>query len=145
MQEFQDRPHDQVATPRHEIQSFSPAVETLSKELIGQIADKWSMIVLEELVSHGTLRFSELRRLIPEVSQKMLTQTLRRMERIGLVSRTVYPVIPPNVEYQHTALGHSLGQAVCGLWTWVERHAADLEQAQQRFDEKVEPLSPVRR
>jgi DNA-binding HxlR family transcriptional regulator len=118
------------------IPTFSLAVETLTKNLLGQIADKWTMIILEELVDDRSIRFSELRRLIPEVSQKMLTQTLRRMERTGLISRTIHPVIPPNVEYRRTELGRSLGKAVCGVWSWVERHAEDMEGAQLDFDSK---------
>ena len=124
-------------TPPHEaIPTYSPAVETLTKELLGQIADKWTMIVLEELVGEESVRFSALRRAIPEISQKMLTQTLRRMERTGLISRTIHPVIPPNVEYSLTELGHSLGEAVCGIWTWVENHTETMARAQQAFDSK---------
>jgi DNA-binding HxlR family transcriptional regulator len=128
-------PYNSSAT-HAEIPCFSPAVETLTKELLGQIADKWTMIVLEELVTADSVRFSALRRAIPEISQKMLTQTLRRMERNGLVTRTVHPVIPPNVEYSRTELGHSLGKAVCGIWSWVETHAETMDKAQKNFDSK---------
>ena len=89
-----------------------PRVEALVTELIGRVADKWTMLVLEELEDHGTCRFTELARLVPGISQKMLTQTLRAMERDGLVTRTVHPVVPPKVEYCLTALGHSLGAGV---------------------------------
>ncbi len=118
------------------IPTYGPAVEVLTKELLGQIADKWTMIVLEELVTAESVRYSALRRAIPEISQKMLTQTLRRMERIGLISRTVHPVIPPNVEYSRTELGHSLGKAVCGIWRWVETNAEVMDKAQKSFDSK---------
>lgn len=124
------------APSQEAIPTYSPAVEVLTKELLGQIADKWTMIVLEELVVADSVRFSALRRAIPEISQKMLTQTLRRMERIGLITRTIHPVIPPNVEYSRTALGHSLGKAVCGIWTWVETHAEVMDKAQKSFDSK---------
>ena len=137
MEDIQTQKPDQDSPSHYEVPCFSPVVESLTKELIGQIADKWTMIVLEELARHDSMRFSALRRTIPEVSQKMLTQTLRKMERIGLVTRTIYPVIPPNVEYRRTELGHSLGQAVCGLWTWVESHSDDIEKAQKNFDSKV--------
>lgn len=124
-------------TPLHEaIPTYSPAVEILAKELLGQIADKWTMIVLEELCAADSVRFSALRRGIPEISQKMLTQTLRRMERIGLITRTVHAVIPPNVEYSLTELGNSLGKAVCGIWSWVETHAETMDKAQKNFDSK---------
>jgi DNA-binding HxlR family transcriptional regulator len=125
---------DSKITSHEPVPTFSPAVEALTKDLLGHIADKWTMIVLEELVGERTLRFSELRRAIPEISQKMLTQTLRNMERLGLITRTIHPVIPPNVEYRRTELGHSLGQALCSLWRWVECHVDDMEKAQANFD-----------
>ena len=116
-----------------EIPQFSPHVEALTIDLLGQIADKWTMLVLEELAVHGVLRFTELRRKIPTISQKMLTQTLRRLEQNGLVVRNIYAVIPPKVEYQRTELGHSLGMAVCALWTWVEDNADHMQAARRRF------------
>jgi DNA-binding HxlR family transcriptional regulator len=136
MDDFQTLAPDNSSATHAEIPCFSPAVETLTKELLGQIADKWTMIVLEELITADSVRFSALRRAIPEISQKMLTQTLRRMERNGLVRRTVHPVIPPNVEYCRTELGHSLGKAVCGIWSWVEVHAETMDKAQKNFDSK---------
>jgi DNA-binding HxlR family transcriptional regulator len=69
------------------------------------------------------------------VSQKMLTKTLRQMEADGLVSRTVFPVIPPRVEYQLTGLGHSLGEAFCGVWIWAERNREAIEKARKKFRE----------
>ena len=115
------------------IPEFSPHVEALTIELLGQIADKWTMLVLEELAVSGVLRFTELRRKIPSISQKMLTQTLRRLEQNGLVIRKIHAVIPPKVEYQRTELGHSLGMAVCALWTWVEDNAGQMQEARRRF------------
>src|SRR5580693_50922 len=76
-----------------------PKVEALVNELIGRVADKWTMIILEVLAERGELRFTRLSELVAGVSQKMLTQTLRQMERDGLVVRTVHPVVPPKVEY----------------------------------------------
>jgi len=113
---------------------FSQQVEDISQELIGYIADKWTLVVLEELHNHGVMRFNALRKAVPGISQKMLTQTLRQMERNGLVSRKIYPVIPPKVEYQRTDLGRSLGPVICGLWTWVEEHADELTGARARFE-----------
>ena len=130
---------------RHEVQTesavpqYSPQVDVLTFELLGQIADKWTLLVLEELAEHGLMRFTELRRRIPNVSQKMLTQTLRRLEQNGLVERRVHAVIPPRVEYQRTELGHSLGMAVCALWTWVEDHAESMEKARQNFESNSAP------
>src|SRR3546814_3233364 len=88
-----------------------PRVETLVNELIGRVADKWTLLVLEELEDHGTCRFTQLSRLVPGISQKMLTQTLRAMERDGLVVRTVQPVVPPTVAYCLTDLGPKIGRA----------------------------------
>jgi DNA-binding HxlR family transcriptional regulator len=110
-----------------------PELDALVREIIGRVADKWTMLVLEALEEHGRTRFTRLSEFIGGVSQKMLTKTLRQMEADGLVSRTVYPVIPPRVEYQLTALGHSLGEAFCGVWIWAERHREAIEKARTRF------------
>ena len=110
-----------------------PELDALVREIIGRVADKWTMLVLETLEEHGRMRFTRLSECIGGVSQKMLTKTLRQMEADGLVSRTVYPVIPPRVEYQLTALGHSLGEAFCGVWIWAEQHREAIEKARTRF------------
>ena len=123
---------EDVSEPHH-VPAYAPQVEALATELLGYVADKWTMIVLEELAEHGTLRFGALRRAIPGISQKMLTQTLRQLESVGLVERTVHPVIPPRVEYARTALGLSLGPVLCQLWSWVEDHAQEMEAARQRY------------
>lgn len=128
----------QVAANSSTPPCYSEQVDALSQELMGAIADKWTLIVLETLRDNGTLRFTALRKAVPGISQKMLTQTLRQMERNGLLTRTIYPVIPPRVEYQRTELGQSLGRAICGLWTWVEDNADTLVAARNMFDkEKV--------
>ena len=111
-----------------------PKVDRLVNELIGRVADKWTMLILEELNEKGVMRFSEIGRAIEGISQKMLTQTLRLMERDGLVTRTVYPVVPPKVEYSLTALGESLGAAFCGVWVWAERHLEEIEASREAFD-----------
>ena len=113
---------------------IDPKVEALVHELIGRVADKWTMLVLEELEEAGTLRFTQLSRAIPGISQKMLTQTLRAMERDGLVRRTVHPVVPPHVDYDLTDLGHGLGESFCGVWRWAEKHLGDVERARGEFD-----------
>ncbi len=114
-----------------------PRVEALVQELIGRVADKWTMLILEVLAEHGTLRFTRLGTLVGGISQKMLTQTLRQMERDGLVSRTVHPVVPPKVEYALTPLGQGLGEAFCGVWIWAARNLADVERARQEFDARA--------
>jgi DNA-binding HxlR family transcriptional regulator len=116
--------------------AVDPRIETLVNELIGRVADKWTLLVLEELEDHGVLRFTELARMVPGISQKMLTQTLRAMERDGLVERTVHPVIPPKVEYRLTDLGHSLGEAFCGVWHWAGDNLDRVEAARKAFDDR---------
>ncbi|HYC74584.1 helix-turn-helix domain-containing protein [Brevundimonas sp.] len=113
---------------------LDPRVEALVNEVIGRVADKWTMIVLEVLEEHGEIRFTRIGELAGGISQKMLTQTLRQMERDGLVVRTVHPVIPPKVEYRLTDMGHSLSEAFCGVWTWAEAHLDRIESARQAFD-----------
>jgi DNA-binding HxlR family transcriptional regulator len=111
-----------------------PRVDALVTEVIGRVADKWTMLILEVLADHGELRFTRIGKLVPGVSQKMLTQTLRQMERDGLVVRTVHPVIPPRVEYRLTELGLSLGAAFCGVWLWAEQNLEQIEAARRSFD-----------
>ena len=101
------------------------------------MADKWTMILLEVLAEHGELRFTRLGELAGGISQKMLTQTLRQMERDGLVVRTIHPVIPPKVEYRLTELGLSLGAAFCGVWIWAEENLARIEEARRAFDDRA--------
>src|ERR1700730_18223030 len=111
-------------------------LEALVREIIGRVADKWTMLVLEVLAERGPLRFTRLGTLIGGVSQKMLTKTVRQMEADGLVSRTVFPVIPPRVEYELTNLGKSLGTAFCGVWIWAERHREAMMRARKAFQQR---------
>jgi len=112
---------------------IDPRVERLVNELIGRVADKWTLLVLELLEEKGTLRFTQIARQIEGISQKMLTQTLRQMERDGLATRIVHPVVPPHVDYALTPLGNSLSAAFCGVWSWAETHLATVEAAPARF------------
>jgi len=113
---------------------IDPKVQALVNELIGRVADKWTMLALEELEQRGVMRFTELSRALTGISQKMLTQTLRQMERDGMVTRTVHPVVPPRVDYALTELGRSLGAAFCGVWIWAEENLRRVEQARLDFD-----------
>jgi DNA-binding HxlR family transcriptional regulator len=106
----------------------------LAREVFKGIADKWTLLVITALGKEPKLRFSQLRDHIEGVSQKMLTQTLRQLERDGLVTRHVYPVVPPHVEYKLTPLGHSLLLTVRGICAWVHEHIAEIEDARRRFD-----------
>ena len=110
-----------------------PAIEALVHDIIGKVADRWTMLLLEALEEHGTMRFTQLGRAVGRISQKMLTQTLRQMEEDGLVNRTVHPVIPPHVDYALTPLGQSLSAAFCGVWIWVEAHHAEILRAREAF------------
>lgn len=114
--------------------SCDPRVEALVNDVIGRVADKWTMLILEELTQAEHLRFTQIARQVPGISQKMLTQTLRHMERDGLVTRTVHAVVPPRVDYRLTAMGQSLGAAFCGVWLWAEENLAAIEAARAAFD-----------
>ena len=120
----------------------TPEIDALVREIIERVADKWTMLVLETLAEHGALRFTKLGGLVGDISQKMLTKTVRQMESDGLVTRTIYPVIPPKVEYQLTPLGHSLGAAFCGVWMWAEEHHDEIVRARQLF-RVATPTSPT--
>jgi DNA-binding HxlR family transcriptional regulator len=109
------------------------ATDEMARELLGRIADKWTLSVIDALAEQGTLRFSRIAGALEGVSQKMLTKTLRQMERDGLVTRHVYAEVPPRVEYTLTPLGESLGEAACSIWIWVEKHYDDVERARKAF------------
>ncbi len=100
--------------------------------IMGIIAGKWKPAIIYALVMNGTLRFNELRRLIPRVSQRMLTQQLRDLERHGLVDRVFYPEIPPRVEYSATKLGRSLHPIFKSVCNWAEKNFRDVEDAVAR-------------
>ena len=121
-----------AATPPEDL---DPRIEALVNDLIGRVADKWTMLILEVLAEQGELRFTGVARQVPGISQKMLTQTLRQMERDGLLVRTVHAVVPPKVEYRLTGLGLSLGAAFCGVWIWAADNLNAVEQARRDFDE----------
>jgi DNA-binding HxlR family transcriptional regulator len=119
------------AGPRREP---GPETEALVREILERVADKWTLLVLDVLAENGELRFTRVGQMVGNVSQKMLTKTLRQMERDGLVKRTVHPVIPPHVDYKLTPLGLTLGEAFCGVWLWVERHSGRIVKARAAFD-----------
>ena len=109
--------------------------EALVREILGRVADKWTLLVIEELAG-GELRFTQLRDRIGDVSQKMLTKTLRQLERDGLVTRRVHAVVPPRVDYGLTPIGEALGEAVCDIWKWVEQHMSGVQKARRAYDQK---------
>src|SRR3954453_7457604 len=106
-----------------------------SRLVLERIADKWTALVIQ-ILAHGTMRYAELQRAIGDISQKMLTQTLRSLERDGLVQRTVHPVVPPKVEYSLTRLGRTLIEPLQGLCRWSEKHLAELQANRARATAK---------
>ena len=106
-----------------------------SRQVLGRVADKWTMLVVSALSAQEVLRFSELRRRVEGVTQKVLTQTLRGLERDGLVDRAVYPTVPVTVEYRLTPLGHSLATAVSVIKAWAEENIEEIDRARDRYDQ----------
>ncbi|QPK17093.1 winged helix-turn-helix transcriptional regulator [Pectobacterium versatile] len=105
-----------------------------TREILNRIGDKWSLYIIASL-ANGKLRFNELRRNIEGISQRMLTLTLRGLERDGLLTRTVYPTIPPRVEYELTELGRTLLEPVMALVNWANDNRFTISEAHKRFDE----------
>ncbi|WP_051950590.1 winged helix-turn-helix transcriptional regulator [Actinacidiphila yeochonensis] len=105
-----------------------------SRELLDRIGDKWTVLVLGELTDGLPRRFSALRDRLAGVSEKMLTQTLRHLERDGLVTRTLYPTVPPKVEYRLTPLGDTLREPLRALRQWTVDHMAEVDAARTAYD-----------
>jgi DNA-binding HxlR family transcriptional regulator len=109
---------------------------TLLSETLARIGDKWTVLVVEQLSAEGRgpMRFNEIRRSIDGISQRMLTLTLRALERDGLVTRTVHPTIPPRVEYELTELGRSLRRPLVAVAEWARANRAAIAEAREVFD-----------
>ncbi|MEV8506832.1 helix-turn-helix domain-containing protein [Actinoplanes sp. NPDC051475] len=107
-----------------------------SRQVLDRIGDAWSVLIVGSL-KNGPLRYTELAQRIPGVSPKMLTQTLRGLERDGLVTRTVHPVVPPRVDYELTTLGRSLLGLVDALKQWAETHIGDVVEARGAYDARA--------
>ncbi len=103
-------------------------------DILSRIGDKWSLLVIRQL-GDGPLRFSQIKRSLGSISQKMLTATLRGLERDGFVSRTVFPTVPPRVDYALTALGRDLLDPVKEIADWALKNAERIERARKRYDE----------
>jgi len=116
-----------------------------SRTVTEVLANKWALYVLSALRrAGGPMRFNELRRLIDDVTQKMLTQTLKALERDGLVSRTVYPTVPPRVEYALTELGHDVGTLIDAVGEWAVTHAPDIIASRESYDRRAgQPPLPL--
>ncbi|MGW7313875.1 winged helix-turn-helix transcriptional regulator [Streptomyces sp. NPDC054854] len=107
--------------------------DSLAREIFSDVANKWALLIIEAL-GEGTLRFGELRDGVEGISHKMLTQNLRMLERYGLVTRTVHPVVPPRVEYTLTEPGQALRATIDGLCDWTHRYLGHIEASRHRFD-----------
>ena len=105
-------------------------------DVLNRIGDKWSVMVVGILSRSGTIRFNELKRSINGVSQRMLTLTLRNLERDGLVTRTIYPEVPPRVEYGLTELGKTLTNPINALWDWSAEHHGSIIDARGIYDDR---------
>ena len=111
-----------------------------AREVLDRVGDKWSLYVIH-LLGGGTRRFSELRREIDGISQRMLTVTLRGLERDGLITRTVHPTVPPRVEYALTPMGRTLLNTVCELVRWADEHVPDIDGARAAYDRRSAALN----
>ena len=109
-------------------------------EVLARVGDKWTVLVVSTLGA-GPKRFNELRKALGSISQRMLTLTLRGLERDGLVTRTVYPIVPPRVEYELTKLGRSLLEPVSELGAWARKNRSAIADARERFDRSA-PYAP---
>jgi DNA-binding HxlR family transcriptional regulator len=110
---------------------------TTIREVLARVGDKWSVLVIT-LLGERTMRFSELQRSIEGISQRMLTLTVRQLERDGLVERVVFPVVPPRVEYSLTALGTTLLDPLVALARWADVHRADINAARGEYEARPE-------
>jgi len=119
-------------SPRNNNKEKCPAV----REVLNRVGDKWSVQIVA-LLGDGAMRFSDLRRSIEGISQRMLTLTLRGLERDGLISRTVFPEIPPRVEYELTRLGKTLLEPIQGLAEWADRNRTSIQDARTKYDGKA--------
>ena len=104
--------------------------------VLARVGDKWSVLIVS-LLGDGPRRFSEIKRMVGGISQRMLTLTLRGLERDGLVTRTVFPTVPPRVDYELTALGRSLWEPVEALGAWARAHQGEIEAARRRFETRA--------
>lgn len=112
------------------------------RQILDRIADKWSLLVIA-LLDAKSMRFGELGREIDGISKRMLTVTLRNLERDGLVHRTIYPEVPPRVEYRLTTMGRTLHQTVQSLVVWTEEHQDEIARARETFDRSLTERTPV--
>ncbi|MEV0969191.1 winged helix-turn-helix transcriptional regulator [Microtetraspora glauca] len=125
--------HPSIGDRTHELMAARDDATCRVREILDRVGDKWSLAVVAELGKEGR-RFTELKRAVPGISQRMLTATLRGLERDGLVLRTVHPVVPPRVDYALTSLGRTLLTTVWALMDWALEHIDDIDRARSEYD-----------
>jgi DNA-binding HxlR family transcriptional regulator len=129
------KPSDKNTPPGEPGAEHSPSECQLVSETLARIGDKWTVLVVELLCGGaGPMRFNEIRRTIGGISQRMLTLTLRGLERDGLVTRTVYPTVPPRVDYELTKLGHTLRGPLVAIAEWARANRPAIDTARKLFD-----------
>ena len=122
----------------------APLRDRRVREVLDRVGDKWSLLVIG-LLGDGDRRFNEIRRRVDGISQRMLAVTLRGLERDGLVTRTVYPTVPPKVEYSLTVMGRTLLSTVCDLVAWADSYAGEIDTARSHYDGARDPATAVPR
>ncbi len=118
---------------RSDVGGRSEPITCRAREVLQRVGDKWSVLAID-LLGQGTMRFSELHRAIDGITARMLTVTLRGLERDGIVTRTIHPVIPPRVEYALTPMGRTLLHTIGQLVTWADSHLPEIEAARVAYD-----------
>ena len=108
--------------------------DDIKSDILNHVGNKWSLYIIHALGMDGRMRFSNLQKHINGISQKMLTKCVRELERDGLISRTVYPEVPPRVEYELTSLGRGLLVQVTPLWFWIANSVNDFKEARANYD-----------
>jgi DNA-binding HxlR family transcriptional regulator len=127
-----------TATPPHPLHQDCQKV----RQVLARASEKWSMLVVM-LLRDGPRRFNDIKRNTGGISQQMLTRTLRGLERDGMVTRTIFPTSPPQVEYRLTELGHSMSEPVLAFGRWVREHLAEVDAARDRFDQRMKIGAPA--
>src|SRR5882757_3058769 len=135
-----DRQEGRISGLRHmkvTVQDHHPLSDDCRKvsQVLARVGDKWSVLTVM-LLRDRPRRFNEMKRIVGGISQQMLTRTLRGLERDGMVTRTIFPTSPPQVEYALTDLGRSLSKPVLALGTWAQEHIAQIDAARSRFDRR---------
>jgi len=120
---------------KNSLENFSPSEKCPVRQVLDRFGDKWSILIVLVLGNAGKLRFNELHKVIGDISQKMLTTTLRTLEADGLISRRVFPEIPPRVEYELTDIGNSLVPHIHNLSKWADEHMPAIKRSRKKYQQ----------